>query len=107
MAAHAKNSHDSEQAVVGGAKAKSHDLTTLYTALRQEQCAVVRRILQEQCAVVRRVLRQEQCAVVRRVLQEQCAAVRRVLQEQTEVETVKNRKPKEAIKDMGFTRPSY
>ena len=39
MTAHAKNRHGNEQAVVDGAKEESHDLTTLHTALRQEQCA--------------------------------------------------------------------
>jgi hypothetical protein len=51
MTAQAKNRHGNEQAVVGGAKEESHDLTILHTALRQEQCAVVRRVLQEQTKV--------------------------------------------------------
>jgi hypothetical protein len=72
MTAHAKNRHGNERAVVDGAKEESHDLATLHTALRQEQCAVVRRVLQEQ----------------------------------TKVETVKNRKPKEVIKQMGLIRPN-
>jgi len=64
--------HANEQAVVGGAKEEFHDLTTLHTALRQEQCAVVRRGLQEQ----------------------------------TKVETVKDRKPKEVLEEMGLIRPN-
>jgi hypothetical protein len=72
MTAHAKNRHGNEQAVVGGAKEESHDLTTLHTAMQQEHCAVVRRVLQEQ----------------------------------TKVETVKDRKPKEVIKEMGLIRPN-
>jgi len=58
--------------VVGGAKEEFHDLTTSHTALRQEQCAVVRRGLQEQ----------------------------------TKVETVKDRKPKEVMEEMGLIHPN-
>ena len=91
---------------------RSNVLTTVHTALRQEQCvhnvtystatgAMCSQLYIQHCdrsnvlTTLHTALRQEQCAVVRRVLQEQ-----------TKVETVKNRKPKEVIKEIGLIRPN-